>query len=61
MIFQHSLCLLASYMGNFPAEMSAFSLDLTLIFSALRDVPALVNEHLKPSEEMERYSDSVMF
>lgn len=48
-------------MGNFHAETSACSLDLTHIFSALRDIPALINEDLKPSEEMERYLDNVMF
>lgn len=44
-------------MGNFHAKMSARSLD----FSSSRDVTALINEDLKPSDEMERYLDSVMF
>lgn len=61
MIFQHSLCLLASYKGNFHAEMSACSLDSTHIISALRDVPALISEDLKASKETERYLNSVMF
>lgn len=61
MIFQHLPCFLASYKGNFHAEMSACSLDSTHIFSALRDVAALIDKDLKTSEEMERYSNSVMF
>lgn len=54
MIFQHLPCLLASFVGNFLAEMSACYLDLTHIFSALRAVSTLINEYLKPSEETDR-------
>lgn len=48
-------------MGNFHAEMSACSLNLTHLFSSSRDVPALINDDLKPSDEMKMYLDSVMF
>lgn len=43
MIFQHSPCLLASYVGKFLVEMSACNLNLTCVCSAVRVVPALIN------------------